>query len=148
MSNTTEQSTENNRNAMEVNRYFPESTKENTQFTEESKNSDDESSATRKFRRFLSMHTGNISIPEQLSHNMVKHYCLYTTPIIETIDDGIIYLYFLTSIFTTERDPVKLTSYASIVCQTVKFIQENIDFENRVDWTSFHEIRALYNEII
>jgi len=124
------------------------STNQTTFSTEESKNSDDESSATRKFRRFLSMHNRNLSGTEKLSHTMVKHYCLYTSPVIHTIDDGIIYLYFLTSIFTTERDPVKLTSYASIVCQTVKFIQENIDFENRVDWTSFHEIRALYNEMI
>ena len=122
-------------------------TNKSTQPTEETKNSDDESSATRKFRRFLSMHTGNISIPEQLSHNMVKYYCLYTTPIIETIDDGIIYLFFLTSIFTKERDPVKLVSYTSIVDRTVKFIRENIDTENSVNWTSFDEIRALYNEM-
>jgi hypothetical protein len=137
--------------------------------TEESKKSD-ESSATRKFRRFLSMHNGNISIPEQLSNNIVfsftcdpeniekitqslqflslKNYCLYTTPLIQTIDDGIIYLYFLTSIFTTERNPDKLTSYASIVCQTIKYIQENIDTQNIVNWTSFYEIRALYNEMI
>ena len=123
------------------------STNQSTQPTEESKKSD-ESSTTRKFRRFLSMHILNIPVPEQLNHSMIKHYCLYTTPVIETIDDGIIYLYFLTSIFSTERDPVKLTSYTSIVCQTVKFIQENIDIGNRVDWTSFHEIRTLYNEMI
>ena len=146
MINTIVQSTEYtniNRNGNEGFSLF--SGKEST---EESKNENSESSSTRKFRRFLSMHIGNIYIPEQLSQNMIKQYCLYTSPVIETIDDGIIYLYFLTSIFTTEKDRVKLTSYASIVLQTVKFIQDNIDTENRVNWTSFYEIRALYNKII
>jgi len=119
----------------------------NNSITEESKNSDDQPSTTRKFRRFLSMHIGNIDIPELLSHNMIRQYCLYTTPIITTIDDAIIYLFFLTSVFRTERDPEMLTSYASIVRQTVKFIQENIDIQNSVDWTSFHVIRKLYHEI-
>lgn len=118
------------------------------QTTEKSKNENIESSATRKFRRFLSMHIRNIHVPEQLSHNMVKHYCLYTTPVIETIDDAIIYLYFLTSIFSSEKNPDTLTSYASIVLQTIKFIQENIDTENNINWKSFYAIRDLYNEMI
>lgn len=118
------------------------------QTTEKSKNQNSESSSTRKFRRFLSMHIGNIPVPEYLSHTMLKHYCLYTSPVILTIDDAIIYLYFLTSIFSSEKNPVTLTSYASIVLQTVKFIQENIDTENSVNWKSFYVIRDLYNEMI
>jgi hypothetical protein len=115
---------------------------------EETKNYDDESSTTQKFRRFLSMHIRNNNIPEELSHDMVKQYCLYTTPVITSIEDSIIYLYFLTSIFSRERNPEVLTSYASIVNQTVRFIQENIDTENTINWTSFYVIRNLYNEII